>query len=78
MGRELVAPSPEVFPLPVFVVHRFRSKPFRDDSGTTLGLVCPRVARDPPDMRPLPAPLVFIANVPGVAFEEVQRRSNKV
>jgi len=46
----------------------FRSKPFRDDSGTILGLVCPKVACHP---------LVFVANVPGVAFEEVQRRSIK-
>ena len=31
-----------------------------------------------PEMTPLPAPLVFVANVPEVAFEEVQRRSDKV
>ena len=30
------------------------------------------------EMRPLPAPLVFVANLSGVAFKEVQRRSNRV
>ena len=33
---------------------------------------------DLPEMPPLLAPLVFVANVPGIAFEEVQRRANKV
>ena len=40
-------------------------------------LVRRKVVGDRSEITPLPAPLVFVANVPGIAFEEVQR-SNRV
>ena len=37
-----------------------------------------KVAGDLSEVSPLSVAFVFVANVPGIAFEEVQRRTNKV